>query len=166
MIWEPGWMSSAPAFPLTFSMVFACFDVCWCGWICPKLPISAVTTQAFRAFVSIGDPCDWFGFFWGVMQQCVSLSMESFYPVLFKCRSWASLKYWLLPTDGDIVWKKLWLESVLFPVLSCLWTGNLIYWICHALLQSGSSCTDAQLYKMPGATKAHRERAAVPQSLQ
>lgn len=35
--------------------------------------------------------------------------------------------------------------------------------MCHVLLLSSSSGTDAQLYEMPGATKAHREKAAVPE---
>lgn len=52
-----------------------------------------------------------------------------------------------------------------FWMVWCMWTWDLIHWICHVLLVSSSSCTDAQLYELPGATKAHGEKAAVPKSL-
>lgn len=127
-----------------------------------------ITTQAFDAFGNVSDTWFFLFFFfveWRDAQIHQFIHVKLLLSAVLKCRTWISLKYWLLPADGDVVWKMLWATWGFSVLNTVMFTGlrsnapNLPY-------PSSSSCTDARLYEMPGTAGAHREKAAVPKSPQ
>lgn len=82
--------------------------ICWHEWIYPKLSVSYYHRSIF---------CRSLWHLWLVLWVWCSSTwayqFKAFTLCCLKCRNWTSLKYWLLPTDGDTVWRHFkWLEGL------------------------------------------------------